>query len=123
MAGFSTRAKWRSSLSGCRGVQKKVLDNAGIVREAIFRRLFECLTELQRLRRRCRASRGEARPGRLRFISNNLAGWSLVRIVEEELIAVEIIDHQQPIAPRTLLDRNALGLECRAQRVQRGDCG
>jgi hypothetical protein len=33
------------------------------------------------------------------------------RIVEEELIAVEIIDHQKPVAPRTILDRNALGLE------------
>src|ERR1700688_3420339 len=71
---------------------------------------------------RCRASRrGEA--GRLRFFSSNLAGCTLVRIVEEELIAVEIIDHQKPVAPRTRLDRNALGLEFRAQRVQRGDRG
>ena len=61
--------------------------------------------------------------GRLRFISSNLAGCSLARIVEEELIAVGIIDHQKPVAPRTLLDRNALGLEFRAQRVQRGDRG
>src|SRR5437762_6193569 len=61
--------------------------------------------------------------GRLLFISNNLARCSLVRIVKEELIAVGIIDHQEPVAPRTLLDRNALGLELRAQRVQRGDLG
>jgi hypothetical protein len=33
------------------------------------------------------------------FISSNLAGCSLARIVEEELIAVEIIDHQKPVAP------------------------
>src|ERR1035438_2311879 len=48
---------------------------------------------------------------------------SLVGIVEEELIAVGIIDHQEPVAPPTLLDRNAFGLELRAQRVQRGDLG
>src|ERR1039458_8637411 len=71
-----------------------------------------------------RATAGAA--GRLRFISkrsclNDLAGGSLGRVVEEELIAVGIIDHQEPVAPRTLLDRNALGLEFRAQRVQRGD--
>src|SRR6516225_2200908 len=48
---------------------------------------------------------------------------SLVRVVEEELIAVGIIDHQEPVAPRTLLDRNALGLEFRMQRIQRGDRG
>jgi hypothetical protein len=57
------------------------------------------------------------------LISSNLAGRSLVRIVEEELIAVGIIDHQEPVAPGTLLDRNALGLEFGAQRVQRGDRG
>src|ERR1700682_3890704 len=62
---------------------------------------------------------GAPRP--LPFISSNLAGCSLVRIVEEELIAVGIVDHQEPVAPRTLLDRNALGLEFRAQRVQRSD--
>src|SRR5215470_11921862 len=39
------------------------------------------------------------RGGRLRFISKSLAGCSLVRIVEEELIAVGIIDHQEPVAP------------------------
>ena len=54
--------------------------------------------------------------------SSNLAGGSLVRIVEEELIAVGIVDHQEPVAPRTILDRNALGLEFGAQRVQCGDC-
>src|ERR1700735_322875 len=61
--------------------------------------------------------------GRSHFVSNNLAGCSLVRIVEEELIAVGIVDYQEPVAPRTLLDRNALGLEFRAQRIQCGDCG
>src|SRR5260221_483319 len=71
--------------------------------------------------RRRASRRGEA--GRLCFFSSNLAGCSLARIVEEELIAVGIIDHQKPVAPRTLLDRNALGLEFRAQRVQRGDRG
>jgi hypothetical protein len=45
------------------------------------------------------------------------------RIVEEELIAVGIVDHRDPVAPRTLLDRNAPGLEFRAQSVQRGDRG
>src|SRR5271170_4102010 len=59
----------------------------------------------------------------LGFISSNFAGCSLVRIVEEELIAVGIIDHQEPVAPRTLLDRDAFGLEFRAQRIQRGDRG
>ena len=44
-------------------------------------------------------SRHAGAAGRLRFISNNLAGRSLVRIVEEELIAVRIIDHQEPVAP------------------------
>jgi hypothetical protein len=49
---------------------------------------------------------------------NVLAGCSLARIVarivEEQLIAVGIVDHQELVAPRTLLDRNALGLEFRA---------
>jgi hypothetical protein len=53
----------------------------------------------------------------------HLAGRSLARIVEEELIAVGIVDHQEPVAPRTLFDPNTLGLEFRAQRVQRGDRG
>src|ERR1700685_790253 len=61
--------------------------------------------------------------GLLRFIANSLAGRILGRVVEEELIAVGIIDHQEAIAPRTFLDRNALGLEFRAQRVQSRDCG
>lgn len=75
---------------------------------AIMRQPFEYLTELQ-----CHSAAFLAPPdeaGRLRFISSNLAGCILVRIVEEEVIAVEIIDHQKPIAPRTLRDRNALGL-------------
>src|SRR6266851_4087957 len=42
MALISTRAKWRSSLSGWSSVKKKwkkVLDNAGIVRDAMFPQL------------------------------------------------------------------------------------
>jgi hypothetical protein len=31
-------------------------------------------------------------------------------LVEEELITIGIIDHQEPVAPRTFFDRNALGL-------------
>ena len=62
-----------------------------------------------------------ARAGPLRFIFRNLGGGSLVRIVEEDLIAVRITDHQKPVAPRPLLDRNSLGFEFRAQRVQRGN--
>src|SRR5579871_3917541 len=53
--------------------------------------------------------------------SDNVA--RLVWIVEKKLIAVEIIDHQEPVAPRTLLERNALGLEFGAQCVHRGACG
>src|SRR2546429_6832560 len=59
--------------------------------------------------------------GRLLFISNHLARCSLVRIVKEELIAVGIIDHREPVTPQTLLDRNALGLEFRAQRIHRSN--
>src|SRR5271163_2816966 len=55
------------------------------------------------------------------YASSLIAGCSLVRVVEEELIAVGIIDHQETVAPRTFLDRNALGLEFRAQRIQSGD--
>jgi len=62
---------------------------------------------------------GEAGP--LLSIAVTLARWGLGRIVEEELIAIGIIDHQKSITPRTLLDRNAIGLEFCAQRVQRGD--
>jgi hypothetical protein len=64
---------------------------------AIMRQPFEYLTELQ-----CYSAAVVALPGkaeRLCFISSNLAGRSLARIVEEELIAVEIIDHQKPVAP------------------------
>jgi hypothetical protein len=64
---------------------------------AIMRQPFEYLTELQ-----CHSAAVVALPGkagRLCFISSNLAGCSLARIVEEELIAVGIIDHQKPVAP------------------------
>src|SRR5437899_3771871 len=56
--------------------------------------------------------------GRLRFISKSLAGRSLVRIVEEELIAVGIIDHQEPVAPPAFLDRSALAFEISPQRIE-----
>jgi hypothetical protein len=39
----------------------------------------------------------------------------------EELIAVGIIDYQEPVSPRTLLNWNSLGFEFRAQRVHRSD--
>src|SRR5207249_5883233 len=47
----------------------------------------------------------------------------LVRIGEEKLVAVEILDHQQPVAPAAVLDRNAAGFELGAQRVERRDRG
>ncbi len=53
------------------------------------------------LLKRRRGHVGAAR--QLYFISNNVAGCSLVRIVEEELIAVGIIDDQETVAPRTVL--------------------
>jgi hypothetical protein len=86
-----------------------------------MRQPFEYLTESQ-----CHSAAVVAPPGedgRLCFVSSNLAGCHLVRKVEEELIAVEIIDHQKPVTPPTLLDRSALGLEFLVQRVQRGDRG
>jgi hypothetical protein len=43
MALVSRRAKWRSSLSGWSSVGKKVLDNAGIVREACLRQARKSL--------------------------------------------------------------------------------
>ena len=39
------------------------------------------------------------------------AGMRLVRIGEEKLVAVEILDHQQLVAPAAVLDRNASGFE------------
>src|SRR5882672_2841795 len=47
----------------------------------------------------------------------------LVRIVEEKLVAVEILDHQQLVAPAAVLDRKAAGFELGAQRVERHDRG
>src|SRR5262249_7601676 len=41
------------------------------------------------------------------------------RIIEEKLITIGIIDHKDPVAPRTVLDRNALGRKLRAQAIQR----
>jgi len=42
-----------------------------------------------------------------------------LRIVEEELIAIEILDHQKPVAPRAILDRYTPGLVF----CSRGDLG
>src|SRR5258708_5160671 len=55
--------------------------------------------------------------------SLSLAGSSLVRIVEEELIAVGIIDHQEPVTPPAVLDRSALGFELSPQRIEGRDRG
>jgi hypothetical protein len=66
---------------------------------AITRQPFEYVTELQCHSAAVVAPAGEAGP--LCFISSNLAGCSLLRIGEEELIAVEIIDQlssQQTVA-------------------------
>ena len=49
--------------------------------------------------------------GLFRLISDKLFGCTLARVVEEELIAIGIIDHQEPVTPRTALDGNALGLQ------------
>ncbi len=46
------------------------------------------------------------------------AGWDFIRVVEEQLVSVEIVDHQKPITPRTVLGRNTLGFELFSQRVQ-----
>src|ERR1041384_5654836 len=56
----------------------------------------------------------------LRFTSNSLVRCGLVRIIEEELIPVRIIDDQEAVAPPTTLDHNTLGREFRAQHI---DCG
>ena len=40
----------------------------------------------------------------LRFVSRNLRARSLVRIIEEELISIGIIDDQESITPRTILN-------------------
>src|SRR4051812_48354922 len=44
-----------------------------------------------------------------------------VRIVEEKLVAVEILDHEHSVAPLAVLDRNAAAFELGAQRVERCD--
>ena len=41
----------------------------------------------------------------------------LVRIREEKLVAVEILDDQDPVAPLAFLDRNAAGFELGAQPI------
>ncbi len=48
---------------------------------------------------------------RLYFPARDLIGCGLVGVVEEQLIAVEINDDEEPVAPRTLLDRNTLAHE------------
>src|SRR5262249_25151864 len=105
-------------------LRKPATNSGGALSNNVNAKPFEYLTGLQRhsaavvpvMARRDSTIR-------LPFIPNDLARCSLVRIVEEELIAVGIIDHQKSVAPRTLFDRNALGLEFRAQRVQRDDLG
>ncbi len=42
---------------------------------------------------------------------------------EEKLVAVEILDHQQPVGPVAILDRKAAGFELGAQCVERRDRG
>src|SRR5579884_738628 len=54
-------------------------------------------------------------------MSSSHAGSILVRIVEEELIAVGIVDYQETIAPRTFFDHNSPGLEFGAECIQCGD--
>jgi hypothetical protein len=46
-----------------------------------------------------RLGRRNGRDSEIVFISSNLGGCSLARIVEEELISIEILDHQKPITP------------------------
>src|SRR6185437_9709083 len=59
----------------------------------------------------------------LHCIVNSLAGCSLVRIVEEKLISVGIIDHQKAVAPPAVLDWSAQGFEFSPQRFQGRDRG
>jgi len=47
----------------------------------------------------------------------------VVRIVEEELVAVGVIDDQETVAPPALFERNAPGLEFCAQLIQRSGSG
>src|SRR3954468_15029935 len=42
-----------------------------------------------------------------------------VRVIEEKLVAVEILDNQQPVAPAAILHRSAAGFEFGAQGVER----
>ena len=53
-----------------------------------------------------------ATPGRGRSVSlHSFNTQSVARIVEEELIAVGIVDYQESVAPPTILNRNAFGRE------------
>lgn len=47
----------------------------------------------------------------------------LVRIGEVKLVTVEIFDHEQPVAPVTILDWNAPGFELGPKSVERRDLG
>lgn len=47
----------------------------------------------------------------------------LLRIAEEQLVAVRVIDHKEPVTPLAILDRNLLGFELRAPRIQRRGSG
>src|SRR5579883_1714644 len=55
--------------------------------------------------------------------AHSSVGCSLARIVEEELIAIGIVDHNTPVTPRTFLNRNTPGLELRAQCIHCRDLG
>jgi len=51
-----------------------------------------------------------------RELSAFRAGWTFLRIVEEELIAVGIGDHEKPVASPTLLDESTLGKRGRPEQ-------
>jgi hypothetical protein len=46
----------------------------------------------------------------------------LLRIVEEELVAVEILDHEQPVAPVAVLDGSAAGFELVERAATAASC-
>src|SRR5690349_13522979 len=70
-----------------------------------------------------RARHGALLPGRRgNRVRSGSSGWGLVWVVEEELVAVEVVDDEEFIAPPALLDRNPLGHEFCAKRVQCCDC-
>jgi hypothetical protein len=54
-----------------------------------------------------------------RTLTLRLGGFR--RVIEAKLIAVGIVDHEEPIAPRAVLHRNAVGFESCTERVECGD--